>query len=98
MYGETFTGEGTYYDYTTGGNCAYGGDVLDMWKNMIPSEWREYRWKVGGTVDPVCIYFLWYRGCRVFSLLNRQEFVNYLGEQKSQVARPMSSFSLAINR
>ena len=43
MYGTTYSGDATYYGYTTGGNCAYKGNVPGMYDGMIPSEKRQKR-------------------------------------------------------
>eukprot|EP00752_Nemacystus_decipiens_P013640 g12093.t1 len=36
QYGQTYTGEGTYYGFTTDGNCAYRSLVPSMYQDMIP--------------------------------------------------------------
>eukprot|EP00752_Nemacystus_decipiens_P013639 g12092.t1 len=36
QYGQTYTGEGTYYGFTTDGNCAYRDTVPGMYDGMIP--------------------------------------------------------------
>ena len=38
MYGTTYSGDATYYGYTSGGNCGYGYNVPGMYDGMIPSE------------------------------------------------------------
>lgn len=35
-YGPTFKGEGTYYGFTTGGNCAIRPPVPNMYSGMVP--------------------------------------------------------------
>lgn len=35
-YGETFSGEGTYYGYTTQGNCAIREPIPGMYEGMTP--------------------------------------------------------------
>jgi len=38
MYGTTYSGDGTYYGFTTEGNCAYKDNVPGMYAGMTPSE------------------------------------------------------------
>lgn len=35
-YGDTFSGDGTYYGYTTKGNCAIREPIPGMYRDMIP--------------------------------------------------------------
>ncbi|CAN0218075.1 unnamed protein product [Scytosiphon promiscuus] len=36
QYGTEYAGDATYYGYTTEGNCAFGGNVPEMYSGMIP--------------------------------------------------------------
>ena len=38
QYGKTYSGDATYYGFSTGGNCAYKGTVAGLYGGMIPSE------------------------------------------------------------
>ncbi len=43
MYGSVYSGDATYYGFTTEGNCNYKGNVPGMYDGMIPSE-KTRRW------------------------------------------------------
>ncbi|CAN0446726.1 unnamed protein product, partial [Scytosiphon promiscuus] len=36
QYGTEYAGDATYYGYTAEGNCAFGGNVPEMYSGMIP--------------------------------------------------------------
>lgn len=38
QYGETYTGDGTYYGHVTDGNCAYGSSPPKMYNDMYAGD------------------------------------------------------------